>query len=90
MSEALDISTLEGVRRDALIRLIITLADSKRIMGIRYSDWALGAPSIETGVSTSSMTQDEWGHARLLYAMLKSARHEEFRSISALVKDRTP
>jgi len=26
----------------------------------------------------------------LLYAMLKSARHEEFRSISALVKDRTP
>lgn len=26
----------------------------------------------------------------LLYAMLKSAQHEEFRSISALVKDRTP
>lgn len=26
----------------------------------------------------------------LLYAMLKSARHEQFRSISALVKDRVP
>jgi len=26
----------------------------------------------------------------LLYAMLKSARHEQFRSISALVKDRIP
>ena len=26
----------------------------------------------------------------LLYAMLKSARHEQFRSISALVKDRDP
>ncbi len=26
----------------------------------------------------------------LLYAMLKSARHKEFRSISALVKDRIP
>ena len=26
----------------------------------------------------------------LLYAMLKSAKHEEFRSISALVKDRMP
>ena len=95
MSESLDISTLEGARRDALIRLIITLADSKRIMGIRYSDWALGAPSIETGVSTSSMTQDEWGHARLLYAMLKKlgidpepVEHdrpgEEFASIAAL------
>lgn len=26
----------------------------------------------------------------LLYAMLKSARHEQFRSISALIKDRSP
>ncbi|NIP60288.1 MAG: hypothetical protein GWO00_20930, partial [Gemmatimonadetes bacterium] len=52
-------------------RLILTLADSKRLMGIRYSDWLLGAPSIETGIATSSMAQDEWGHARLLYAMLK-------------------
>ena len=55
----------------ALIRHIITLADSKRILGIRYSDWLLGAPSIETGIAASSMAQDEWGHARLLYAMLK-------------------
>jgi ring-1,2-phenylacetyl-CoA epoxidase subunit PaaC len=54
-----------------LIRHIITLADSKRILGIRYSDWLLGAPSIETGIAASSMAQDEWGHARLLYAMLK-------------------
>ena len=57
--------------RDALHRLIIALADGKRLMGIRYSDWVLGAPSIETGIAASSMAQDEWGHARLLYAMLK-------------------
>jgi 1,2-phenylacetyl-CoA epoxidase catalytic subunit len=57
--------------REPLIRHIITLADSKRILGIRYSDWLLGAPSIETGIAASSMAQDEWGHARLLYAMLK-------------------
>ena len=55
----------------ALRRLILSLADSKRLMGIRYSDWLLGAPSIETGIAASSMTQDEWGHARLLYSMLK-------------------
>ena len=71
MSDALDIQSLDDAGRAALARLIITLADSKRLMGIRYSDWLLGAPSIETGISTSSMTQDEWGHARLLYAMLK-------------------
>jgi ring-1,2-phenylacetyl-CoA epoxidase subunit PaaC len=57
--------------KDALRRLIFTLADSKRVLGIRYSDWLLGAPSIEMGIAASAMAQDEWGHARLLYALLK-------------------
>ncbi len=56
---------------EALPRLILSLADTKRMLGIRYSDWLLGAPSIESGIATASMSQDEWGHARLLYAMLK-------------------
>lgn len=67
----LDARKLDSDARDALERLITTLADSKRILGLRYSDWLLGAPSIEMGIATSSMAQDEWGHARLLYAMLK-------------------
>ena len=57
--------------REALQRLILSLADTKRLLGIRYSDWLLGAPSIESGIAAASMSQDEWGHARLLYAMLK-------------------
>ena len=57
--------------RAALERLILSLADTKRMLGIRYSDWLLGAPSIESGIAAASMSQDEWGHARLLYAMLK-------------------
>jgi ring-1,2-phenylacetyl-CoA epoxidase subunit PaaC len=65
------VESLAPEERSALKRLILTLADSKRLMGIRYSDWLLGAPSIETGIAASSMAQDEWGHARLLYAMLK-------------------
>jgi phenylacetate-CoA oxygenase PaaI subunit len=65
-SQALD----AGVRA-ALRRHVLSLADSKRLLGIRYSDWLLGAPSIEDGIAASSMAQDEWGHARLLYAMLK-------------------
>lgn len=67
----LDVGALDAEARAALRRLILTLADSKRLMGIRYSDWLLGAPSIETGIAASSMAQDEWGHARLLYSMLK-------------------
>jgi 1,2-phenylacetyl-CoA epoxidase catalytic subunit len=65
------IDALDAGTRTALERLVLTLADSKRLMGIRYSDWLLGAPSIEAGIAASSMAQDEWGHARLLYAMLK-------------------
>ena len=61
-----------------LSRHILTLADTKRLLGIRYSDWILGSPSIETGIAASSMAQDEWGHARLLYAMLKKLGYDPF------------
>lgn len=72
MSETLvPVDRMDAATRSALKRLVLSLADSKRLMGIRYSDWLLGAPSIETGIAASSMAQDEWGHARLLYAMLK-------------------
>lgn len=67
----LKVADLSPEVRQGLQRAIQSLADSKRLMGIRYSDWLLGAPSIETGIAASSMSQDEWGHARLLYAMLK-------------------
>ena len=66
------VDALDAGTRSALRRLILSLADSTRLMGIRYSDWLLGAPSIEAGIAASSMAQDEWGHARLLYAMLKA------------------
>ncbi len=59
-----------------ITRHVLALADTKRILGIRYSDWLLGSPSIETGIAASSMAQDEWGHARLLYAMLREFGHD--------------
>lgn len=86
---------LSGGLETGVRRTILTLADSKRMLGIRYSDWLLGAPSLETGIAASSMAQDEWGHARLLYAMLKdlgmdpvSVEHDrtavEYASVEAL------
>lgn len=72
MADAISsVDELRAEERAALRRLIVGLADSKRLLGIRFSDWLLGAPSIESGIAASSMAQDEWGHARLLYAMLK-------------------
>ena len=60
-------STVDQAARD----LILVLADSKRLLGTRYAEWILGAPELETGIACASMAQDEWGHARLLYALLK-------------------
>jgi ring-1,2-phenylacetyl-CoA epoxidase subunit PaaC len=71
VSGRITVKDLSDEARTGLERMILGLADGKRLMGIRYSDWLLGAPSIESGIAMSSMCQDEWGHARLLYAMLK-------------------
>lgn len=63
----------------ALRDLLLTLADNKRILGLRYADWMLGAPSLETGIAASSMAQDEWGHGRLTYALLSDFGEEPKR-----------
>lgn len=57
--------------RSAVRDLIVVLADSKRLLGMRYADWILGAPELEAGIACASMAQDEWGHGRLLYSLLK-------------------
>jgi ring-1,2-phenylacetyl-CoA epoxidase subunit PaaC len=81
--------------RAPLRDLVLALADSKRVLGLRYSDRMLGSPTLEAGIAASSMAQDEWGHARLTYALLgdlgddpKALEHErpaaEYRSMDAL------
>lgn len=62
--------------RDHLGSLLIVLADNKRLLGMRYSDWLLGAPALEAGIACSAMAQDEWGHGRILYAMLRDFGYE--------------
>ncbi len=62
---------LDADARTAAHDLILVLADSKRLLGMRYAEWILGAPELEAGIACASMAQDEWGHARLLYALLK-------------------
>lgn len=68
-----------------VLDLILVLADSKRLLGMRYAEWILGAPELETGIACASMAQDEWGHGRLLYALLK-----EFVDVDRLEHGREP
>lgn len=54
----------------ALQTLLTALADDEFILGYRNSEWTGIAPMLEEDVAFSSMSQDEIGHARLLYQML--------------------
>ena len=66
-----DTAVLPANMRTSVRDLILVLADTKRVLGMRYAEWLLGAPELEAGIALASMAQDEWGHARLLYALLK-------------------
>jgi ring-1,2-phenylacetyl-CoA epoxidase subunit PaaC len=71
VNEAAGAADLPPEVRTAVRDLILVLADSKRMLGMRYAGWILGAPELEAGIACASMAQDEWGHGRLLYALLR-------------------
>jgi ring-1,2-phenylacetyl-CoA epoxidase subunit PaaC len=52
-----------------LVTLLLALADDEFILGYRNSEWTGIAPMLEEDVAFSSMSQDEIGHARLMYEM---------------------
>ena len=56
---------------ETLGTLIESLADNKAAMGRRYGEWAVSAPTLESGVAAAAMAQDELGHARSTYPLLK-------------------
>ena len=63
---------------EALVPLLLALADDELILGHRHSEWTGWAPHIEEDVAFSSIAQDEIGHAAAYY------------SIAGRVTDRDP
>lgn len=61
---------LPARRAGALARWLLALADSKRLLGIRYGEWCTGAPELEADIACTAMAQYELGHARILYGLL--------------------
>lgn len=57
--------------RAALYRLLSSLADNKYLLGRRYAEWCTGAPLLESAVAAAAMAQDELGHARSFYPLLR-------------------
>lgn len=56
---------------NGVLRWTLSLADTKHRLGIRTSEWVNGGPALEAAVGASAITQDELGHARSLYAVLR-------------------
>ncbi|HEY7834662.1 MAG TPA: Phenylacetic acid catabolic protein [Ktedonobacterales bacterium] len=55
----------------ALFDLLARLADNKYFLGRRYAEWCSAAPTLESGVAAAAMAQDELGHARAIYPLLR-------------------
>jgi ring-1,2-phenylacetyl-CoA epoxidase subunit PaaC len=64
-----DAASLDAANRDALVGLLLSMADDEFIVGFRDSEWTGIAPMLEEDVAFSSLSQDEIGHARTWYEM---------------------
>jgi phenylacetate-CoA oxygenase PaaI subunit len=49
---------------------LLSLADDELIIGHRHSEWLGLSPFLEEDLTLSSIAQDEFGHARGLYALI--------------------
>ena len=71
-----------------MVSLVGSLADNKAALGPRYADWAVSAPTLESAVAAAAMAQDELGHARSTYPVLKAARRPARRGSTAAAASR--
>jgi ring-1,2-phenylacetyl-CoA epoxidase subunit PaaC len=68
---------LDPVTRDALAELLLATADDEFVIGFWDSEWTGIAPMLEEDVATSSIAQDEIGHAKALYELLGTLTDED-------------
>jgi ring-1,2-phenylacetyl-CoA epoxidase subunit PaaC len=61
---------MDAATRDALAELLLSVADDEFVIGFWDSEWTGIAPMLEEDVATSSIAQDELGHASALYGLL--------------------
>ena len=77
--------TVESLSRGAqraLYNLVTILGDNKFRLGMRYAEFCNAAPTLEAGIAAAAMAQDELGHTRNLFPLLR-----EFSWAKAEVED---
>jgi 1,2-phenylacetyl-CoA epoxidase catalytic subunit len=65
------VHSLDAELREPMFALLSSLADNKYVLGRRYAEWCTGAPMLESAVAAAAMAQDELGHARSFYPLLR-------------------
>ncbi|HSI99917.1 MAG TPA: 1,2-phenylacetyl-CoA epoxidase subunit PaaC [Patescibacteria group bacterium] len=68
---------LDATARGALAELLLAVADDEFVIGFWDSEWTGIAPMLEEDVATSSIAQDEIGHARALYELLATLTDDD-------------
>jgi len=63
--------------REALAELLLSVADDEFVIGFWDSEWTGIAPMLEEDVATSSIAQDEIGHAKALYELLAQVTDDD-------------
>lgn len=56
---------------DAAADYVQAIADTKLLLGQRYAQWSLAAPSLEDDIGGASAAQEEVGHVRQLFRLLE-------------------
>jgi len=77
MSQAIELPVLDAADRDALAELLLAVADDEFVIGFWDSEWTGIAPMLEEDVATSSIAQDEIGHAKALYELLATLTDDD-------------
>ena len=72
MSPAVETTSQKTLATAAMASLVGSLADNKAALGRRYAEWGVSAPTLESAVAAAAMAQDEMGHARSTYPVLKA------------------
>src|SRR5260221_11043167 len=65
-------SPLSPAASEAVYGLLARLADNKNFLGRHYAEWCSGAPTLESALAAAARAQDELGHARALYPLLRT------------------
>jgi ring-1,2-phenylacetyl-CoA epoxidase subunit PaaC len=60
-----------GRRQLSLYSLVKSLADNKQLLGMRYAEWCIAAPTLEADIAAAAMGLDDIGHSRVLYGSLR-------------------